>query len=236
MSYRFLPLVLAGLVACSPVEDPSLFPEYKASEAQPPPAKEAVVFNENRNLMWGDLHIHTSFSTDAYTMGVRTTPEDAYTFTRGGTIAHGAGYPIRINKPLDFAAVTDHAEYLGVIRQANLGLPLETKSLRERLLEDGPLSFTLAQMRTTLRISGGDLTAEGIENPEVYSLDAWKITQQTAQRHYQPGVFTTFVAYEWTSMPGNQNLHVNSSPNLTHLAVLISNLKLTHPQRFLSVI
>lgn len=209
MSYRYLPLVIAGLVACSPVEDPSLFPEYKANEAKPPPAKEAVAFSENRNLLWGDLHIHTSYSTDAYTMGVRTTPDDAYTFTRGGTIPHGVGYPIRINKPLDFAAVTDHSEFLGVIRQANIGLPLEKKSIRDRLLEDGPLSFTIAQGMSAGRIAGGDLSAEGIENPHEMVATAWQEMQETAQRHYEPGVFTTFVAYEWTSMPGEQNLHRN---------------------------
>ena len=129
-------------------------------------------------------------------MGVRATPDDAYLFTRGGTIAHGAGYPIRINKPLDFAAVTDHAEYLGVIRQAGLGLPLEVKSIRERLLEDGPLSFTLAQGLSAGRIAGGDLSAEGIGDPEDMVATAWQEMQETAQRHYQPGVFTTFVAYE----------------------------------------
>jgi hypothetical protein len=198
-----------AITACGPVEDPTLFPEYKPSAADVPPPKAAVAYADNRNLLWGDLHIHTSYSTDAYTMGVRATPDDAYLFTRGGTISHGAGYPIRINKPLDFAAVTDHSEYLGVLRQANLGLPLEVKSIRDRLLEDGPLSFTIAQGMSAGRIAGGDLTAEGIDDPSAMMTTAWQEIRQIAQRHYEPGVFTTFVAYEWTSMPGQQNLHRN---------------------------
>ncbi len=206
---KYLALTVVALTACGPVEDPSLFPAYDPARAEPPPAKPAVAANPQRNLLWGDLHIHTSYSTDAYSMGVRATPDDAYLFTRGGTIAHGAGYAIRINQPLDFAAVTDHGEYLGVLRKANLGLPLETKSLRDRLLQDSPLSLTIAQGITAGRIAGGDLTVEGIEDPESISVAAWQDIQAAAERHYEPGVFTTFVAYEWTSMPNDQNLHRN---------------------------
>ena len=195
-------------LACSPVEDPTLFPAYDAATAEPPPEKVAVANNPQRNLLWGDLHIHTSYSTDAYTMGTRATPDDAYIFTRGGTIEHGAGYAIRIDRPLDFAAVTDHAEYLGTARLDETVLVLEERSLRERLLNDGPLAMTIAFIGATSAIAGGDLSADtpGVEQ---IGMDAWQYMIETADRHYDPGTFTTLVAYEWTSMPDSQNLHRN---------------------------
>jgi hypothetical protein len=204
----FAPILLVLLQACSPVEDPTLLPAFDPATAEPPPFKPAVAHNPLRNLHWGDLHIHTSYSTDAYTMGVRATPDDAYVFTRGGTIEHGAGYAIRIDRPLDFAAVTDHAEYMGTARLDEAVLALEERSLRDRLLNDGALSNTLAFVRATMPIAGGDLSA-GTPEVKKVGMDAWQLMIDTAQRHNEPGVFTTLVAYEWTSMPDSQNLHRN---------------------------
>ncbi|MEZ5570895.1 MAG: DUF3604 domain-containing protein [Halioglobus sp.] len=203
---------IAALVAingCSPVDDPTLFPAYDPAKAEPPPPKPAVDFNPNRQLLWGDLHIHTSYSTDAYAMGVKATPDDAYIFTRGGTIEHGAGYPIRIDRPLDFAAVTDHSEYLGAAREDDeMVLPLEERSLRERLLNDSPLSLALVLGRIAGNVKGFDKYANSPEVRQI-GLNAWQLMIDTADAHYQPGVFTTFVGYEWSSMPDDQNLHRN---------------------------
>jgi hypothetical protein len=68
---------LSALPACSPLEDPSLFPEFSSAEAKLAPHKTLVAHNPNGNVFWGDLHIHTSLSSDAYTNGVRSTPDDA---------------------------------------------------------------------------------------------------------------------------------------------------------------
>ena len=70
-------------------------------------------YNENRNVYWGDLHIHTSWSFDAFVNNVRTTPDDAYNFGKGAAIDHISGQKIQIKRPLDFMAVTDHSEYMG---------------------------------------------------------------------------------------------------------------------------
>ena len=68
---------------------------------------------ELRQAYFGDLHIHTAFSLDAFTFGTRSTPDDAYRYARGEAIQHPAGFDIQLDRPLDFYAVTDHGFYLG---------------------------------------------------------------------------------------------------------------------------
>ena len=202
-------LGVAALAACGPVEDPTLFPVYDPAKAEPPPPKPAVDYKPTRQLLWGDLHIHTSYSTDAYSMGVKATPDDAYIFTRGGTIEHGAGYAIRIDRPLDFAAVTDHSEYMGAARaDDSVVLPFEERSLRERLLNDSPLSMSLVLAKIASNVKGFDDYGDTPEMRAI-TLNAWKLMVDTANAHYEPGVFTTLVGYEWSSMPSDQNLHRN---------------------------
>lgn len=200
-------LLLAG---CSKVEDPSLYPAFDPSDAAAPPAKPSVAASVTRNVFWGDLHIHTSLSFDAYTFGVRTLPDDAYTYMRGGTIEHGMGYAIRALRPLDFGAVTDHAEYLGVARHLNKDDG--DNALREVMETGDPFKITWNFLSITLRKMGSPETraaAFGAEGLEQVSRDAWQLVIDAAERHNEPGVFSSFIAYEWSSMPGEDNLHRN---------------------------
>ena len=103
-------LVLIALVASvaayrtlAPIDDPSL----QGPETELVSRIKAMPVSEGNRVYWGDLHIHTSLSSDAFTMGVRAVPDDVYRFAKGETIQHGAGYPVTISRPLDFAAVTD---------------------------------------------------------------------------------------------------------------------------------
>ena len=76
----------------------------------------AAAQNRDRNAYFGDLHVHTKLSFDAYIFNVRATPDDAYRYAKGESIHHASGYDVRLtDAPLDFLAVTDHSEYLGVI-------------------------------------------------------------------------------------------------------------------------
>ena len=209
MKYRSLLAIAAScslLIACSPTEDPGLFPEFDAATAVQPPAKEFSEYNAQRNLYWGDLHVHTSYSSDAWTNGVRATPEDAYRFFKGGEIEHAAGYGIRLHRPLDFAAVTDHSEYIGLLKATDPDLPVKEKGLRERLLNDGRLRNTIFFARSMIGFSLENAIQPGWED---ISKAAWKDIIETADRHNDPGRFTAFVGYEWSSMPGEQNLHRN---------------------------
>lgn len=186
------------------VSDPSIQTDYLAKVRHYLQATEA---NPNRNVYFGDLHIHTSYSSDAYLMGVRTLPEDAYQFARGEVIEHGAGYRIQIARPLDFAAVTDHAEYLGMMRLSKPDVPLETQSLKSILESKNKLQITLDYLKTTLRIAR-HYFRPFVENASA-SQTAWQGMIEVAEQYYEPNVFTTFIAYEWSSQPGGNNLHRN---------------------------
>lgn len=198
--------MLLSAAACSPVEDPSLFPAFDENSAAPVSDLTATEFNEQRNVYWGDLHIHTSFSTDAYTNGVRATPDDAYTFVKGGAIEHAAGYAIQMQRPLDFAAVTDHSEYLGVLRATQPDLPLNQRNLRDRLINDSRLANTWLVAKSMMDF---DLENAIVSGWETITANAWQEIVAAAERHNEPGRFTSFIGYEWTSMPGERNLHRN---------------------------
>ncbi|MEO0436184.1 MAG: DUF3604 domain-containing protein [Pseudomonadota bacterium] len=162
---------------------------------------------EHREVYFGDLHIHTSFSADAYIMGVRSTPDDAYRFARGKTIRHDLGFPVRLRRSLDFAAVTDHAEYLGQAAHADLDLPSTRGSLSALVKSGEKFAITKAWLETSL------FTALGGQNfstpDEALNLAAWQAIIDAAERHNRPGVFTTFVGYEWSAWGANNREHLH---------------------------
>ena len=182
-------------------------PHPKAARSSAVPAR--VEQNPEREAYFGETHIHTSWSFDAYIFGnTKAGPEDAYKFALGQTITHPGGYPIKITRPLDFMAVTDHAEYVGVIPQANdpnsslSKLPI-AEQLKVRSKED--------MQRVYLLLGTSMIKSEPIKelvSPEVAG-DIWKQMVAIADKYYQPGKFTTFAAYEWTSTPDNRNMHRN---------------------------
>ncbi len=165
--------------------------------------------NPDRDAYFGETHVHTSWSFDAFVFGnTKAGPEDAYKFALGQPIDHPAGYKVKITRPLDFMAVTDHAEYAGVVPLANdpnspVGkLPIAEK-LKVRNKED--------MQRVYLFLGTSMIKNEPIPEltrPEVAG-NVWKQMVSIADKYYQPGKFTTFPAYEWSSTPDNRNLHRN---------------------------
>lgn len=203
--------LLLALSACT-FDDPTMKESFDPAKAVQPPERSEVPFSETRNLLWGDLHVHTGLSYDAFTMGTRTLPDDAYTFMKGGTIEHALGYPIRAKRPLDFGAVTDHAEFLGVPMHLTEGGQAELEEMRDALASGSRLRSTWLFLKTTLlKMSSRDTREEtfGVPGLESVSTSAWKKIIDAAERHNDPGRFTTFVAYEWSSMPNERNLHRN---------------------------
>ena len=109
---------IGALVSCKKSEAPQ--PAQQAGGGAPAPAEQRVKKNPDRNAYFGEEHIHTSWSVDAWLMGNRLTgPDDALKYAQGQTIKHPLGYDIKIDTPMDFMGVTDHSEYVGVTKEAN---------------------------------------------------------------------------------------------------------------------
>ena len=202
---------LIGSSGCGNFEDPTVQERFDPETAEGPPAREAVVADPNRNLLWGDLHVHTSLSFDAFTAGVHTLPDDAYTYMKGGTIEHGMGYAIRANRPLDFGAVTDHAKFLGIERHRAGGDTTALDELRETIRSGSRLRMTWLFLRIVRTFADAEAreSTYGLEGFDEVSRSAWQDIVAAAARHNDPGRFTTFIGYEWSSVPDDNMLHRN---------------------------
>lgn len=172
-------------------------------------ATSALDYNPDRNAYFGDLHVHTRLSFDAYIFNVRATPDDAYRYARGETISHALGYDIRLtDAPLDFLAVTDHAEYIGVLQAMNdPNDPLSRLPYAPDLFSRDVAKITAAFQRIGISIRDG-VYVEEMRAPETRAA-AWRTIIDSAERNYAPGRLTTFIGYEFTSAPGGRNLHRN---------------------------
>jgi len=181
-----------------------------AARTKPAPAAQHLPgYNTDRNAYFGDLHVHTELSFDAYIFNVRRTPDDAYRFARGEAIGHAGGFNVRLaGGPLDFVAVTDHSEYMGAIGEAaNPNSPLSKLPIVQGLFSTDPAKITQAFNAMVQGYEHGTLPAE-FSDPKIASR-AWAEVRDSAARNNQPGRFTTFVGYEYTSAPDGRNLHRN---------------------------
>ncbi|MFK7895143.1 MAG: DUF3604 domain-containing protein [Myxococcota bacterium] len=197
------------------IEDPSLEPAFDAASAKPPVDMPKIPAVATRRALFGDLHVHTSYSVDAFVFGVRALPDDAYRFAKGGAIEHGAGYPIQLSRPLDFLAVTDHAEYLGTARAAQPDVPTVRQPLREALLNSNSGQLTKywsesVMALTNHKFNGGDVEFGDPEANIAIEAAAWEDTIAAAERHNNPGTFTAFIGYEWSSWGVHRNIIYNS--------------------------
>ena len=177
--------------------------------------------NADRNAYFGDLHVHTDYSFDAYSFGTVATPYDAYRYAQGEPLQHASGYTVQLDRPLDFYAVTDHAMFLGAVKAAadtrtEFSREPHVKGLHNinaednRNIESTPdrvAAFTTFLPETMARIGDGSISQSLING---IAQSAWADIVKAAEEHNKPGEFTTFVAYEYTSSTDERgNLHRN---------------------------
>lgn len=185
--------------------------------ASPTCAEESGSVRPERKLLWGDTHVHTYNSSDAFLLMNRSvSPDDAYRFAKGSPVAHPlTGRQIRLATPLDFMVVADHAESLGVVRLIFEGderiadTPLG-RAVLEAAAEGKELnvfSRVIAGYGTGDETVPPGLDPESLQAARVLERDAWIESAAAADRHNEPGKFTAFIGWEWTSMPGGSNLH-----------------------------
>ena len=171
--------------------------------------------------LFGDLHVHTTYSFDAYIFGTLATPDDAYEFAKGKSIKHPAGFDVSLDRPLDFYGVTDHGTFLGHVEEAATpGTPYYDAPSSIQVNDiNSPENLNTSTIPRRTQAFGGFLintiTAFSenkldIKYADSVSRRAWLDTVEAAQRHNDPGNFTTFIAYEYTaSTPNMGNLHRN---------------------------
>lgn len=207
-----------GLAGPAPGEPPA--PAARAKAPATAPATHLPGYNANRNAYFGDLHVHTGLSFDAYIFNVRATPDDAYSFAKGGAISHASGFNIRrAGGPLDFTAVTDHSEYMGAMREANdPKSPLSREPLVQGLFSPDPKAIGEA-FNKIVALSHAGTMPKAFSAPDIAGR-AWTEVQAAAARHNDPGRFTTLVGYEYTSAPDGRNLHRNVIFRTSNVPVL----------------
>jgi hypothetical protein len=160
-----------------------------------------------QNVYFGDTHLHTSWSADAGLAGATLGPDFAYRVARGESVTSQSGLPFKLIRPLDFVVVADHAENIGIYDYLDRADPILKQSENGRKW----LEYFQAGEGIKAAYEWSAFNAQGkdpIDSPEMQS-QVWERVIANAEKYNAPGVFTTFIGFEWTSGPGSNNLHRN---------------------------
>jgi hypothetical protein len=164
------------------------------------------------HVYWGDTHVHTSYSMDAGAFGARLGPKDAYIFAKGNEITTSTGQRAKLSRPLDFIVVTDHSDGFGFFPKLFGG---DSKMLAYPqgrrwydLMHSGQGATAAIEIITSFsqgKMAEGLLPLPGSSEYRA----AWDETIKAAEEANEPGRFTAFIGFEWTSNTGGNNLHRN---------------------------
>lgn len=159
--------------------------------------------------LWGDTHLHTANSPDAFAFGNRLTPEDAYRFALGESITSASGQRVQLSRPLDFLVVADHGVAMGAMMELYKGNPslLQDDQLRRwhEMMNSSPEEGVQAAGELISQASQGNIP-QAILDPTI-ARTVWNDYTETADAYNDPGQFTAIIGYEWTSLIKGNNLH-----------------------------
>ena len=206
--------MLLALSACSARSGGESSSAPAPTPAAVPAAAAAVASGTKfpEEVYWGDEHVHTGWSADAGLAGATLSPEDAVRFARGEKVKSSTGQEAQLHRAFDWIAVTDHSDGMGTINELEAGNP--------EFLAD-PTAKRWAQMMAkggeeSLKAKKEAVAAQATKSlPKVFMnpkwmVSAWEKTVDIMEKYNEPGKFTAFIAYEWTSNGDNgQNLHRN---------------------------
>lgn len=164
-------------------------------------------------LLFGDLHVHTAYSLDAYAFGTLTTPREAYAFARGQSLRLDNGQIIQIDRPLDFTAVTDHAETWEITYNctdpiyADIPYCRDMRALRDAGDGRGVFVNYLLPVVTNDPPAAAPI-CDSLDCPGA-NVNQWQRVQRAAEQANEPCEFTALIGYEWTASPGGRHWHRN---------------------------
>jgi hypothetical protein len=209
-------LVLAGLMSlASPAwgQDVGSPAREVLEQTLPKPAYSPYVGRDfPTRPFFGDTHLHTSFSMDAGAFGARLPPRDAYRFARGEQVVSNTGQPVKLSRPLDFLVVTDHSDNMGFFPDLFAGKPdLLADPVGRKwydMIKSGKGAD--AAIEIIVAFSHGTFPKDLMYFPGTRAYrSAWQETIAAAEHFNEPGRFTAFIGFEWTSNTGGNNLHRN---------------------------
>jgi len=160
--------------------------------------------------LFGDTHLHTKQSFDAVSFGTMLGPEEAYRFARGEEVVSSTGVRGRLSRPLDFLVVADHAENMGTMSAVKDGFPevMTDATVREwhQNLKDGGEAAMIPYYAILKMVGEGTPMPDVLTNKRL-TQSIWEKNNTAAEKYNEPGRFTAFIGYEWSSNAGGNNLH-----------------------------
>ena len=163
-------------------------------------------------VFWGDTHVHTDLSMDAGAFGARLGPDEALQFGKGNEVTSSTGLPVRLSRPLDFMVVADHSDNMGFFPLLLSGNPKFLNDPTGRrwydMIQQGGQEAVQVAVEVIQGFSQGTFPQALWSAPGTTAYrNTWEEIVDAAETHNDPGKFTAFIGFEWTSNTGGNNLH-----------------------------